>query len=149
MTFNSTVEINKGFRIAPVEVGTSVRAENALVVLQVLRQKPGLSRGNLAKITGLAPSTIGALIHDLLEMGLICESKNDAHKRGRPSVSLRINPDYGYVIGFELGASHISLVTVNLTGRILHEQSRPFDVEGGPQATLNACLLYTSDAADE
>ena len=88
MPFNSTVEKKNSLRIKPIEDGTSVRVGNALVVLQLLRQRDRLSRSELARITGVAPSTMGSLIHDLSEVGLVFEEKLETSKRGRPKTSL-------------------------------------------------------------
>ena len=116
MPFNSTVEKKNSLRIKPIEDGTSVRVGNALVVLQLLRQRDRLSRSELARITGVAPSTMGSLIHDLSEVGLVFEEKLETSKRGRPKTLIGLNPRYGHIIGFELGASHVTGVVVDFIG---------------------------------
>lgn len=141
MPFNSTVEKKNTFRIKPIEDGTSVRVGNALVVLQLLRQRDRLSRSELAQITGVAPSTMGSLIHDLSEVGFIFEEKLETSKRGRPKTLIGLNPSYGHIIGFELGASHVTAVVVDFTGRVLATKDAHLNVEDEPKETLQ-CLEH-------
>ena len=138
MPFNSTVEKKNTFRIKPIEDGTSLRVGNALVVLQLLRQRDRLSRSELARITGVAPSTMGSLIHDLSEVGLVFEEKLETSKRGRPKTLIGLNPNYGHIIGFELGASHITAVVVDFTGCVLATKSAHLNVENEPKETLDS-----------
>lgn len=116
-----------------------MRVGNALVVLQLLRQRDRLSRSELARITGVAPSTMGSLIHDLSEVGLVFEEKLETSKRGRPKTLIGLNPHYGHIIGFELGASHVTGVVVDFTGQVLATKEAHLNVEGAPSQTL-LCL---------
>ena len=118
-----------------IEDGT-VRVER-VAVLQLLRQRTDCPE-QLARITGVAPSTMEP-IHDLSEVGLVLEEKLETSKRGRPKTLIGLNPRYGHIIGFELGASHVTGVVVDFTGRVLATKEAHLNVEGAPSQTL-LCL---------
>ena len=54
------------------------RSTNRRLVLQALFRSNGRSRADLARMTGLAPATVSALVADLLEEGLAEETRTGA-----------------------------------------------------------------------
>ena len=59
----------------------------------------------------------------------------------------------GSAIGVDLGGTKIHAAVVGPDGTVIAEHRLPTDVGGGPtkivEDIVRACLLYTSDAADD
>jgi N-acetylglucosamine repressor len=67
----------------------SMGRSNRLVILSLIRKYPGISRRELAKMTGLNPSTVTNIIFDLIEKGFVQEGeKGFSGKPGKRRVSL-------------------------------------------------------------
>jgi predicted NBD/HSP70 family sugar kinase len=62
-----------------------------------------LTRQEIGVLAGLSPATVSNLVADLMADGLIAEVGLEDSGGGRPRGLLRVNPDYGYVIGVDVG----------------------------------------------
>lgn len=92
-----------------------VRRNNLAVVLGICHARERVSRAELTRATGLNRSTIGALVAELVELGLVDETEPSAtNLAGRPSpiivpredvVAIAVNP--------EIDAVTIGLVALN------------------------------------
>jgi glucokinase-like ROK family protein len=49
---------------------------------------------------------------------------------------LEINPECGYVLGVDIGATHLGLVLADFSARVIAEEEYPFDVSLGPETCL-------------
>jgi predicted NBD/HSP70 family sugar kinase len=92
-----------------------LRRENRAVVLWSLYfSRPG-SRQDLSTATGLSPASVTNVVRDLLDEGIVTEVGSEDSDGGRPRVLLDINPDYGYVIGVDVGETRILIELFDLT----------------------------------
>jgi predicted NBD/HSP70 family sugar kinase len=86
------------------------RSSRALV-LTALRERGAMSRAELARYVRVSPSTISAVVQDLVADGLIVGSgvplaggsPAGAARTGRPGLRLTLNPGAGAVAGVEFG----------------------------------------------
>jgi len=62
-----------------------------------------LTRQEIGALAGLSPATVSNLVADLMADGLIAEVGLEGSGGGRPRGLLQVNPDYGYVIGVDVG----------------------------------------------
>ncbi len=91
-----------------------LRRENRSVVLWSLYfSRPG-SRQDLRAATGLSPASVANVVRDLLDEGIVTEVGSEDSDGGRPRVLLDINPDYGYVIGVDIGETRIRVELFDL-----------------------------------
>src|ERR1039457_2515995 len=91
-----------------------LRRENRAAVLWSLYfSRPG-SRQDLSAATGLSPASVTNVVRELLEAGIVIEAGSEDSDGGRPRVLLDINPDYGYVIGVDIGETRIRVELFNL-----------------------------------
>src|ERR1039457_4248898 len=91
-----------------------LRRENRAAVLWSLYfSRPG-SRQDLSAATGLSPASVTNVVRELLEAGIVIEAGSEDSDGGRPRVLLDINPDYGYVIGVDIGETRIRGELFNL-----------------------------------
>jgi predicted NBD/HSP70 family sugar kinase len=92
-----------------------LRRENRAAVLWSLYfSRPG-SRQDLSVATGLSPASVTNVVRELLEDGIAAEVGSEDSDGGRPRVLLDINPDYGYVIGVDIGETRIRMELFDLT----------------------------------
>ena len=99
--------------------GASVRDHNMSLVLHLAWQAGEISRIDLARESGLAPSTVSKIVGNLLEMQLLRETDvtRTAGTRaagGRPPIVLSIDERVYLLLGIDLGATHVSVVLTNL-----------------------------------
>jgi predicted NBD/HSP70 family sugar kinase len=91
-----------------------LRRENRAAVLWSLYfGRPG-SRQDLSAATGLSPASVTNVVRELLQDGIVTEVGSEDSDGGRPRMLLDINPDYGYVIGVDIGETRIRVELFNL-----------------------------------
>lgn len=99
-----------------------------------------LSRADLARLSGLSPSTVSQRVEALISEGLLQETGAGKSRGGRRPRQLAV-PTGGALIGaIDLGAHHARLGTLDLSGRVVEVRSVPVRIEDGPEAVLGALL---------
>jgi len=117
---------------------TNVKYINKYAVMDLIRFSPGgISRVEIARRLDLTRAAVTAIVNDLLGTGILREAESVVSRSGRPPVVLEINPARGYVVGIDLGASHISILITNMAARILGEVEAPIEIQDGPTVCLN------------
>ncbi|WP_426592438.1 ROK family transcriptional regulator [Cellulomonas sp. McL0617] len=99
---------------------------NQTVVLDLIRRTPdGLSRVEIAEITGLVPQTVSNVARRLLDDGLVIEAGKHIQGRGKPRVILRLDAASRYAVGVHLDPTVITYVVLDLRGQVVaHERAR-------------------------
>jgi len=90
------------------------RDNRAAVLWSLYFSRPG-SRQELSAVTGLSPASVTNVVRELLDEGIVSEAGSEDSDGGRPRVLLDINPDYGYVIGVDIGETRIRVELFDLT----------------------------------
>ncbi|MGY4706390.1 ROK family protein [Candidatus Bipolaricaulota sp. J31] len=104
-----------------------LRRHNRALIVNLLRRKGPLSRAELSRLTGLAPSALSRLSAALISEGLVRELGKTTSSSGRPPILLGLNPDYAFSIGVKIEARRVLAARVNLLGRVQEETAAPFD----------------------
>ncbi len=108
-----------------------VRRFNAALVLGSVISDGPLSRARVAAGTGLTRATVGSIVDELLDAGLVTEQGTRSPTGiGRPGTDLAIRAGGGAGIGLEINVDGLSVVVVDLTGEVRHRASRPGDQRG-------------------
>lgn len=102
-----------------------VKRHNLARVLRHLHEDGELSRSDLVVLTGLNRSTIGALVSDLAESGLVEEVPGMGGSRGRPSLVVRSKSESVFVLAFDLRVDRIVAAAIGLGGEVLAHIQRP------------------------
>lgn len=105
----------------PVGSRALMQQLNAVRVIHELRQRGPLSCAALSRAIGLSKPTVYALV-DLLEQlqYITSTSKHRAQEGpGRPSRLYAFRPDFGYVLGADIGADKIIVMISDLDGTVL------------------------------
>ncbi len=116
---------------------TNVRNLNKLAVLRRIRQAGrGISRAALARELGLSRAAISSIVNDLLAWGIVREGPLGAPRGGRRPRLLTLNPDFGLVVGVDMGVTHLTVVVADMTAQVLAAQEQPWRIADGPEACL-------------
>jgi predicted NBD/HSP70 family sugar kinase len=97
---------------------------NQRVVLQAIRRHEEMTRNDLVAITGLTGSTIANISRRLVANGLVQEIERLQQGRGQPAVRLAIDPDGAFGIGINIDRDHLTMVTLDLAGKVRTRTSR-------------------------
>ncbi len=110
-------------------------AKNETTLQRIYREiaAPGeISLRALARAVGLQPATLEGKLRALARLGLV-EFSEDRKKVG-------INPRYGYVVGIDLGGSHLHFALADFRGEILKDSTIKIRPEDGPRKMIGQIM---------
>src|ERR1700677_2425480 len=113
---------------------TSVRETNIRDLLRLLRLHSPCSRADLTRLSGLTAPTVSAGISRLQRHGLVTTLGRASSNGGRPPGLLEFNARHGYVVGVDIGGSHLGIVMADLNGTIVGRGTTIFRAERRPNA---------------
>lgn len=102
-----------------------IKSNNKNLILKLIHQSDCISRAELKRITGLAPTTVSILVDELIEKGLVKETGIlDTGSIGRKAVSIEINPSGRYFAGVEIDSDKIVVDVYDLRfNKVFHIES--------------------------
>jgi len=117
-------------RVARGSRNEETRQRNLALMLSSVHSRGALSRAELTRHSGLNRSTVGFLVAELVELGLVLETEPSSERRvGRPSpvivpnpdvVAIAIIPDAAGLIGAVVGlGGEVRLREMNLTPEVM------------------------------
>lgn len=111
-------------------MNNAVSRVNITRVLRTIWLQPGISRVDISKYLGLNKSTISKIVAELERLGIVQTlAVGDAGPTGgRRPVHLRINPNWGCVMGVEIQTEAFTVIGVDLHGTIFFAHTEPFDL---------------------
>ena len=92
-----------------------LRRENRAAVLWSLYLGEPRSRHELSEATGLSAASVTNVIRELIDEGIVIETGLAESDGGRPRTMLAMNPEYGYVIGVDIGETRTRVELFDLT----------------------------------
>lgn len=96
-----------------------LRRHNLARMLRRLHERGAASRSDLVAYTGLNRSTVGVLVSELSDVGLVAEAAGSAGQVGRPSLVVQPNPTSAVVVAFDLRVERTIVALVGLGGEVL------------------------------
>lgn len=94
-----------------------LRRVNRAAVLRRMFLDGPLNRVVLAELTGLSSASVTNVVGDLIDEELVVEVGTEESDGGRPRVLLKVNPDFGVVIGVDVGETRIRVEGFDLSMR--------------------------------
>jgi predicted NBD/HSP70 family sugar kinase/biotin operon repressor len=91
-----------------------LRRDNRSALLSSLFFELPRSRQELSEATGLSSASVSNVVRDLIAEGIAVEAGSIESDGGRPRALLQINPDYGYVIGVDVGETRVRVELFDL-----------------------------------
>ncbi|NML74308.1 ROK family transcriptional regulator [Rhizobium sp. S-51] len=95
-----------------------VRAYNERLVLSLVRRQSGVSKAEIARLTGLSAQTVSVIMRALEKDGLLIRGEPLRGRVGQPSVPMSLNPDAVYSFGVKIGRRSADLVLMDFVGTI-------------------------------
>ncbi len=95
----------------------------ATAVIHRLRFADGVSRIELAREMGLAPSTIGTYVERLIADGVLREGRKYEYTAGRPATILELNPQMGQFVGVDFEARQVSATAIDFSQESLNRRN--------------------------
>jgi predicted NBD/HSP70 family sugar kinase len=105
-------------------------------VLTLISAGSATTRSDLARLTGLARSTISQRVDALIERGLVEETESGESTGGRPPRQLRLHTEQHAFAGVDLGATHCRIALMDMTGEVLAQCEDPLLIAEGPEKIL-------------
>lgn len=126
-----------------------MREFNQSLVLNLIRQAGRISRADIAKRLHLSRSTVSSIINDLIADNLVREVGAGHSQGGRRPILLEFNGQAGYVVGVDVGATHILALLTDLQARPVVRLEGPFEVEEGPETGLEHIVELIEQALEK
>jgi predicted NBD/HSP70 family sugar kinase len=113
-----------------------MRVRNSGLLLNLIWREQKVSRADLARRTGLSPSTVSAIVGDLERSGLVQSIGEGLSRGGRRPTLLGFCDDAFAIVGVELGASHVLVTLTNLRGQVRVARQTSHAVQRDPDGAL-------------
>lgn len=129
-----------------------MRESNRLLVLRLIREEGPISRTEIAKRTGLSPTTVSVFIDALVqeklvhEIGYLSPATGGA---GRRPILLDIRPDGRYVVAVDLGVSNTSVVLYDLSYRVRARRTAPTPHDRGADGAMELIFSFIDAVLEE
>ncbi|QPC84067.1 ROK family protein [Phototrophicus methaneseepsis] len=140
---------------AEFTIGITVSPQGREIIEKVMEAGP-ISRNDLTKLMGVSRSTVTKAVVNLCEQGLLVEQEYEESSGGRRPVLVDINPDFGTVIGIDMGITRLNLCVANFRGDILASKQMPITINDvSPERFLDSVndevvsLLHEAGATTE
>lgn len=117
-------------------------------VLRLIWREQRISRAEIARRAELSRSTVSEIVGTLLPTGLVSEIGTGPSQGGRRPIVLEFRDDACWILGIELGATHVAVGLTDLRGHVLAWDQRDHPVRDDPAGT-RALMIELSDACLE
>jgi len=105
--------------------------------LAILHRRGSLSRTDIADATGYSRSKITAVVQGLIDLGIVQEFGDGESSGGRRPRVLHFKPQFGYVVGIDMGATSLDIALADFNGAIIAHTARIIDVREGVTPILD------------
>ncbi len=98
-----------------------IRQHNKQMILDIIKEKRPISRAEITKITKLSPTSVGRIVGELCEQGLVRETELSSGGVGRKAIMLDIDPQAVFSIGVDIGKKVVRFGVMEFSGKLLYE----------------------------
>ncbi|MEH7384727.1 ROK family transcriptional regulator [Bacillus sp. JJ1521] len=122
-----------------------MKKQNKNLVLEIIKNQSPISRMEIAKITGMSPTTITRIVSELHIQGFVRETELVTSGVGRRATLLEICGDVLYTIGIELDKAIIKIGIVNFNGEIVAWESVSREESEKYEETMEKVIFFMKD----
>lgn len=115
-------------------------ADFAAEIIRKVREHNGLSRVEVARVLGVAASTIGRHVDALVAEGYFEESVEPTKEAGRPPTRLRPNPRSGCYLGVDFHADMMFLTAVDFAQQPIAHHRVKLNSKSGADAVMQQII---------
>ena len=131
----------------------SLRLDNRMRVIDVLRRRGAVSRAQIARDAGISRTTVGSLVSDLIADGFVTERTTDDGPRGpeggRPGVLLALDRSAGALVGIDFGHRHLRIAVADLAYEVLVERHLAIELDHAGFEGLDAAAALAEELLAE
>ena len=109
---------------------------SAGAVLGLIRSGQARSRAEIARVTGLSPTTVAQRIDVLIDAGYVREAGMGVSQGGRRPRALEVDATTGVVCAIDLGSQHATFGLLDLSGRLIATRRERIDIADGVEPIL-------------
>lgn len=124
----------------------TAREINRDIVLHAIHRHQPVSRADLARLTGLQPSTVSAIISLLIDEGWVVPGLLGRLPRGRRPLYVTLN-DKHVTMAIDLRPGNASLAVIDINGRFLSRETIPIAVQKSSKAEVKQAIAKIARAA--
>jgi len=124
----------------------TAREINRDFVLHAIHRHQPVSRADLARLTGLQPSTVSVIIGLLIDEGWVLPGTLGRLPRGRRPTFLTLN-DRHVTLAIDLRPGNASLAVVDINGRFLIRETVPLSAHRDSKAEVRQAVMKIAEAA--
>lgn len=106
-------------RLASSEVARDINRD---VILELVRAKQPVARVELARSSGLYPSTVSSIVEELIEEGWVVEGGTQRLPRGRRPTLLSLNEDI-VMLAVDVRPEQATIAVVDMNSRLLSQKA--------------------------
>jgi predicted NBD/HSP70 family sugar kinase len=120
-----------------------MRRYNRLRIIQIVRRRNAISRGEIAQEAALSPATVSTISNDLIAEGVLVARGGETAAgagRGRPSIDLSINPEFSHAVLLILKIGVATVAIVDYAGNMIARREFILDMEDIEREALRGSL---------
>jgi predicted NBD/HSP70 family sugar kinase len=117
----------------------TAREINRDILLHTIHLHQPVSRADLARLTGLQPSTVSVITGQLIEEGWVLPGTLGRLPRGRRPTFVALN-DKHVTLAVDLRPENANLAVVDINGKILGRDAVPYPAQSGSKADLRKTI---------
>lgn len=133
-------------KLRGVASSETARAINRDVLLHTIHRRQPVSRADLARLTGLQPSTVSVIIGELIEEGWVLPGSLGRLPRGRRPTFVTLN-DRHVILAIDLRPDKANLAVVDINGKILSRNTVPILAPKGSLDQAKKAIAKVAAAA--
>lgn len=118
---------------------------NMVRAINTIRNNDGISRAEMAKMSGLSAATITRIVERLITDGLVTEIGEGKSSGGRKPKQLRFSGGENCVVGIDLGTTKIYGVLSDLDANIIAERKLPTPLYAGFESVMEQTARIIED----
>jgi predicted NBD/HSP70 family sugar kinase len=124
----------------------TAREINRDILLHTIHLHQPVSRADLARLTGLQPSTVSVIIGQLIDEGWVLPGELGRLPRGRRPTFVTLN-DQNATFAIDLRPGKANLAVVDINGKILGRDVATFEMQEGSTAEARTAMKQVASAA--
>ncbi|HEY1767450.1 MAG TPA: ROK family transcriptional regulator [Terracidiphilus sp.] len=124
----------------------TAREINRDILLHTIHLHQPVSRADLARLTGLQPSTVSVITGQLIEEGWVLPGSLGRLPRGRRPTFVTLN-DKHVTLAIDLRPENANLAIVDINGKILSRDSVPYSAQSTSKAELRKTIQNIAKTA--
>jgi predicted NBD/HSP70 family sugar kinase len=124
----------------------TAREINRDILLHTIHLHQPVSRADLARLTGLQPSTVSVIIGQLIDEGWVLRGELGRLPRGRRPTFVALN-DRHATLAIDLRPGKANLAVVDINGKILGRDAAIFEMREGSTVEARSAIRQIASAA--